>query len=80
MSKDLIIQLASEKLDQKEFFDLEKHIKPKFTSIEDLTNINSQIFVPFSHFKKDKSEKPTHTNKLTEKHIEILRKELNLKK
>jgi len=78
MSKDLIIYLTSEKLDQKEFLDLKERIEPKFTSLADL--FNSQIFVPFSHFKKNESERPNHTNKPTDKHIEILKKELNLKK
>ncbi len=80
MSKDLIIQLNSEKLDRKEFIDLQNQIQQKFTSLQDLFNLYSQIFIPFSHFKKNKSETPKKPKKLTEKHIEILKKELNIKK
>jgi hypothetical protein len=78
MSKDMIIQVDNEKIDQKEIIAIEQHSKMRFQSLEDFCDLNSKIFMPFSHFKKSESELPIQTEMLTEAHIEILKKELNI--
>lgn len=77
MSKDLIIQIKKKIEAKKHNNQTLKELRDDiFTGFKEFLSINSHIFIPYSHFKKEKSESFHHVKQLTPEHIEILKKEL----